>query len=105
MGAEGIKCCPDSEEEQRLLGSQSTQAIRAGILTRHSKVFRLPVSHTGRIHWVYVKFFQQRKKESWGAKGETGAEPTGQQLQGMVKAAAQWDQRDHGDGGKLKQLN
>lgn len=61
--------------------------------------------HTGRIHWVYLKSFEQRKRKVWEQSGETGAKPMGQQLQGVVKAAAQWDQQGHGDGGKLKQLN
>ena len=61
--------CPVSEEEQQLLGSKcpSLQKHQCWDFYQQRKEFGLPQSDTQRIHWVYVKFFEE--EENMEAKG------------------------------------
>lgn len=58
MGGQA-KRCPGSEEERQLLGSKcpSLGKNQCWDFFLQRKEFGLPTSDTGRIRWVYVKFF------------------------------------------------
>lgn len=98
LGWGEAKCCPDSEE--------GAPHFPVCDVFQHRKEFGLSIPNTGRIHWVYVTYFEQGRRKVWKQRGETGAEVWGSESSssGGTSEVPAHCCRD-GDRGKLKQLN